>query len=87
MDKKIRIVIIEDHKLLRVGLKSLFENTNDIVVFGESETGRDGISKVQLQKPDIVLIDLGLPDISGLEVIKELASLSKDTKIIVRLKI
>ena len=71
--KKIRTVIIEDHKLLRVGLKSLLEKCEDIVITGEAENGREGLEKARAQRPDVVIIDIGLDDTSGIEVGKKIS--------------
>ena len=79
--KKIRTVIIEDHKLLRVGLKSLFERCEDIIITGEAESGKEGLERVRAQRPDVVIIDIGLDDISGLEVGKKISQELPNTKI------
>ena len=79
--KKIRVILIEDHKLMRVGLKSLFEKYGDISVITESESGKEGIEKVRVHNPDVVIIDVGLNDISGVEVAKRILSFNPDIKI------
>ena len=70
--KKIRVILIEDHKLMRVGLKSLFEKYDDISIITEAESGKEGIEKVKVHKPDVVIIDVGLNDISGVEAAKRI---------------
>lgn len=81
-DKKIRTIIVDDHKLMRVGLKSLLENYSDIAVITEAESGKEGIDKALAHRPDIIIIDVGLEDISGLNVAKKVAAELPDTKII-----
>ncbi len=80
---KIRVIIIEDHKLMRVGLKSLFEKHDDIVVITEADNGRDGIEKVLINKPDVAIIDIGLNDMSGVDVAKKILSQNDAVKIMI----
>lgn len=80
---KIRVIIIEDHKLMRVGLKSLFEKYDDIVVITEADNGRDGIEKVLINKPDVAIIDIGLNDMSGVDVAKKILSQNDAVKIMI----
>ena len=80
--KKIRVILIDDHKLMRVGLKSLFEKFPDISVIAESESGKEGIEKVRVHNPDVAIIDVGLNDISGVEVAKRILSNNPNVKII-----
>ena len=79
--KKIRVILIEDHKLRRVGLKSLFEKYDDISIITEAESGKEGIEKVKVHKPDVVIIDVGLNDISGVEAAKRILAEQGDVKI------
>lgn len=82
-DKKIRLLMVEDHKLLRVGLRSIFEEYSNLVVVGEAE---DGISAIKLAKelnPDVILMDLGLPGMNGIEATKKIKEYNPDIKIIV----
>ena len=81
-NNKIRIILIEDHKLMRVGLKSLFEKYDDISVITEADNGKEGIEKVKHHKPDVAIIDVGLNDISGIEVAKRILAENPDVKII-----
>ena len=74
--------MVEDHKLLRVGLKSLFEDFEDIKVISEAETGKEAVEKAKVIKPDIILMDVGLPDISGIEACKRILDVNIDQKII-----
>lgn len=80
--KSISILMVEDHKLLRVGLKSLFNDTSDIKVIAEADNGKDAIEKTKATKPDIILMDIGLPDISGIEAAKRILDFNPTQKII-----
>ena len=72
MKKQYRIVIAEDHTILREGLKSLLRADPDFDVVGEAEDGRDAIRCVQTHSPDLVLMDLSMPRMNGLDAIKEI---------------
>ena len=78
---KIKIMLVEDHKLVRVGLKSIFEDVDDIEVIAEADNGKDAIEKVKLYKPDVILLDIGLPDISGIDVAKKIFEENSEQKI------
>ena len=79
----ITILLVEDHKLIRVGLKSLFNETQELNVIAEADTGKAAIDMAIEFHPDIILLDLSLPDFSGLKVIKILQERDCKSKIIV----
>lgn len=79
----IRVVIIEDYKLTRVGLRCALNEFESISVIGESENAEEGIEIIKNKKPDIVLMDLGLPKMNGLEATIKLKELMPNLKIIV----
>lgn len=78
---KIKIMLVEDHKLVRVGLRSIFEEIEDIEVIAEADNGKEAIEKVKLYKPDVILLDIGLPDISGIDVAKKIFEENSEQKI------
>lgn len=80
---KIRILVVDDHAVLREGLTLIIESQADLQVIGESGTGKEAIALFQKYLPDITLLDLGLPDIHGIEVIKQLKVAHPDARIIV----
>ncbi len=65
----IRILVIDDHPLLRDGIAALIEGQDDMKVVGEAGTGREGIEQFRILRPDITLMDLQMPDINGIEAI------------------
>ena len=69
----IRVYMVEDHALVRTGLRMILAQALDIEVIGESDTGEQAIPEIRRLKPDVVLCDLHLPGISGLEVIERIA--------------
>jgi len=81
--KKIRLMLIDDHKLFRCGIKSLFDNSKDISVIAEAENGKEAISKILTQNPDVVLLDLDLGDINGLDLIEKVKMQKPDAKFII----
>lgn len=82
MSEKIRILMVEDHKLLRMGLKSILEKYPNMIVVGEAETGKSAIEEARKLKPDVILMDIGLPDISGIEATQKIKEQLPNTKII-----
>ncbi|MEN8119737.1 MAG: response regulator transcription factor [Bacteroidota bacterium] len=83
MTKKISIFLVEDHKIVRDGLKALLLGVNDIKIIGEAASGKVFFEKLLEVKPDIVILDIGLPDISGIEIAQKLTHNLPETKVIV----
>ncbi len=81
--KKIKIFITDDHTILRDGLKKLLESQKDIKVIGEAGSGKETINKFKKIKADILILDIGLPDINGIELAKKLLEKYPDLKIII----
>ena len=79
--KSISILMVEDHKLLRVGLRSLFNDTDDIKVIAEADNGKDAVEKAKVMNPDVILMDIGLPDISGIDAAKRILANNIEQKI------
>ena len=82
MRNRHRILIAEDHTILREGLQALLSSEPRFEVVGEAEDGRSAIRSVEELHPDLVLMDLSMPRMSGLDAIKEIKKLSPETKII-----
>ena len=79
----IRIVIADDHKLMRMGLVSLFNVQRDMKVIGEAEDGQSAVELVRSLKPDIVIMDLMMPGLSGADATAAIMSFSPGTGIVV----
>lgn len=80
--KTIRIVIADDHPIVRDGLRRLLETEKDFAVVGQAADGREAIRLVHQLRPDILLLDLAMPRLPGLEVLRELSSTSIETRTI-----
>jgi DNA-binding NarL/FixJ family response regulator len=70
--RPIRVLIVDDSPLIRVGLKAVLEDRREIVIAGEAATAAEGLAGAEQLRPDVVLLDLRLPDASGLSVCREL---------------
>ena len=81
--KEIKVVIVEDYKLTRVGLRYALNEIENINVIAEAQDAEDGLEIIKKEKPDVVLMDLGLPGINGLEATQKVKMISPDTKIII----
>ena len=80
--KQVKVLMVEDHKLMRVGLRSLFEEFPEITIIAEAQSGKEAIEKIRESKPDVVLMDIGLPDMSGIEATKKILEQFDKIKII-----
>jgi len=78
----IRLLLVDDHEVVRSGLRMLLENEDDVDIVGEAGTAEDAIESVRKLSPDVVLMDIGLPDRSGIEAAGEIKQLSPETKIV-----
>src|SRR5690606_29764686 len=79
----IRILLVDDHAVLRAGLRSLLEAEVGLEVVGEAATGEDGIAMAERLKPDVVVMDLSMPGIGGLEATRRIAQLGGGTRVLV----
>ncbi len=79
----IKILLVEDQKLMRIGIKSLFNDYPEMEIIGEATNGKEAVEKSKLIKPDVVLMDLGLPDITGIDATKQISEYNNNIKIIV----
>lgn len=68
----IKAMIVEDHKLTRIGLRALLERTEDIKVVAEAENGREAVEKAGQHKPDVILMDVGMPEMDGIQAVQEI---------------
>jgi DNA-binding NarL/FixJ family response regulator len=71
---KIRLFLVDDHQLVRDGIKALLTGIDDIVIVGEANSGHELLEKISHADPDIILMDISLPDHSGIELTRMLAA-------------
>ena len=81
--KKTRILIVDDHSLMRMGLSSLIASEKDMETVGEAENGREAVERARELAPDIVIMDLMMPELSGAEATKIIHGEFPDVKVIV----
>lgn len=82
MNKKIRILVVDDHAVVRKGIIVFLDSQPDMEVIGESGTGRDSIAKVQELNPDVVLMDISMPDLDGIEATRAIKKISPEARIV-----
>ncbi|MEX1047662.1 MAG: response regulator transcription factor [Actinomycetota bacterium] len=81
-DQPLRVLIVDDHEVVRDGLKSLFKSTEDIVVAGEAGTVGEAIDEADRTRPDVVVMDVRLADGSGIEATREIRAKHPKTQVI-----
>ncbi len=80
---KIRVLLAEDHTIVRQGLRSILDGREGIQVVGEAKDGREAVEKTQELQPDIVLMDLSMPLLSGLEATRQIKSQCPQIEVLV----
>ena len=79
----IRLLLVDDHELVRTGIRRILEDVRDFEVIGEVNTGEEAIKFCRETQPDLVLMDMNMPGIGGLEATKQILRFADSTKIIV----
>ena len=83
MSEKTKILMVEDHKLMRVGLKSIFQDYNDFEIIGEADNGVTAVKLAKELKPDVILMDIGLPDLDGIQATRKIKEFDKNVRVII----
>jgi len=83
MEDAIRVILVDDHNMVRMGLKAYFATLPDIEVVGEAATGEEAVRLVTELVPDVVLVDLIMPGMDGVEVTRRVKNISPRTQVIV----
>ena len=81
--KPFRILVADDHDLMRRGIKTLLESHAGWEVCGEAKTGREAVDKVEELKPDIIILDISMPDLNGVEAARRIRKTSAGTEILI----
>jgi DNA-binding NarL/FixJ family response regulator len=82
MKSKVKFIIVDDNQLFREGLKSLMASNTDHEFIGEAQDGLEALKLVQRKQPDLILLDLSMPKLNGISVIKEIKRIYPDIKIL-----
>jgi DNA-binding NarL/FixJ family response regulator len=80
---KIKVLIVDDHRVVRDGLAKILEGCNDIEVIGQASNGLEAIRRVDELKPDVVILDISMPKLGGLEVCRRIRKDSPATKVVI----
>jgi DNA-binding NarL/FixJ family response regulator len=81
--KKLRILVADDHALMRRGVKTLLHTHAGWEVCGEAHTGREAVAKAEKLRPDIVILDISMPDLNGVDAAKRIRKVSPDTELLI----
>ena len=82
MSNPIRVVLADDHVFVRDGIKSLLENEANIEVVGEATDGLEALKSVEINQPDLLILDIRMPNLTGIEVVEKLRSQNNLVKIV-----
>lgn len=82
-DRQIRVLLVDDHEIVRRGLKAVLEDRSQIVIVGEAGTVRDGVAEAARVQPDVIVMDLRLPDGSGVEACREIRNNDPNAKVVI----
>lgn len=78
-----RVMVVDDHKVVRAGLRALLESTGRVDVVSEATSGEDAVAKARALAPDIVIMDLAMPGMDGVQAIRHISALGLETKVLV----
>lgn len=81
--KTVRILVADDHDLMRRGIKALLQSHAGWEVVGEAHTGREAVSKAEEFKPDVVILDISMPDLNGIEAARRIRKSSPSTEVLI----
>jgi len=80
--KKVRLLLVDDHEVVRSGLRMLLENETDVEIVGEAGSAEESLEVLASLSPDVILMDIGLPDRSGIDAAREIKRRSPETAVI-----
>ena len=79
----VRVLLVDDHIVVRAGLKALLESTGRVEVVGEASSGEEAVDKARALEPDIVIMDLAMPGMGGVQATRHITELGLETKVLV----
>src|SRR5262249_21966547 len=80
---KLRILVADDHEVVRRGLCALLQSQPDLEICGEASDGREAVEKTLQLKPEVVILDIGMPHLSGLEATRQIIKAHPQTKVLI----
>ncbi len=80
---KIKVLLVDDHTIVRQGIKALLDTQEDIEVIGEAEDGREAIEKAKQMVPDVIVIDVTMPNLNGIEATHQIKKINPEIKVLV----
>lgn len=83
MNKKTKIILVDDHQLFREGVKRILESEPAFEIIGEGTNGIEALSLVDSLRPDIVVMDVNMPEMNGVEATKQIVDLYPETKVVI----
>lgn len=81
--RRIKIIIVDDHPLVRFGIRTILEKTADMIVVGEAADGNTALELCESKHPDVVIVDISLPGMDGLELIRRIAQMDVESRTLV----
>lgn len=81
--KQIKVLIADDHSLMRQGLKQILELEDNIEIIAQASNGEEAIQETQIHKPDVILLDINMPKLNGIEALRRLKSMGVQAKVII----
>jgi len=81
--KKIRVVLADDHTVMRAGLRSLLERQPNLEVVGEAEDGRQTVELAAALNPDVIVMDIGMPSLNGIEATRQIVAKQPNTSVVI----
>ena len=79
----IKVLLVEDHKMVRLGLSLVFDNADGIELVGEAETGKMGVQMASKLNPDVILMDVGLPEMDGIQATELIKKMNQNTRVLI----
>lgn len=82
LSRKIRVLLADDHRILRQGVRMLIDSQKDMEVVGEAKTGREATEEARRLKPDVVVMDVSMPELNGIEGTRQICDEMKHTRVL-----
>lgn len=81
-ENKIKIIIVDDHDLIREGLNRILSFEDDLLILGEARNGKEALELIKIENPNMVLLDINMPIMNGIETLKKIKEHSKEIKVV-----